>query len=87
MTSDTITYQPRMLYKQPDLLPLDQAVFLAGRKPGFFMPENFMEHSAMIDVKSSCEIGIVHVLASSAGFAGNAGLRIHDLSSASRSSG
>jgi hypothetical protein len=37
MTSDTNTSQPRMLYKQPDLLPLDQAVFSAGRKPGFFM--------------------------------------------------
>jgi hypothetical protein len=25
------------LYKQPDLLPLDQAVYSAGRKPGFFI--------------------------------------------------
>jgi hypothetical protein len=36
MTSAMNTSRPRMLYKQPDLLPLDQAVFSAGQKPGFF---------------------------------------------------
>ena len=37
MTLAMTTSRPRTLYKQPDRLPLDQAVYSAGRKPGFFM--------------------------------------------------
>ncbi len=41
MTWVMTTFRRMTLYKQPDLLPLDQAVYSAGRKPGFFNSRMF----------------------------------------------
>ena len=51
MTWAMTTFRRKTLYKQPDLLPLDQAVYSAGRKPGFFI-------SRALQLKPACGLVI-----------------------------